>query len=521
MLPGRKYTPEDIARLLVRRLWLILPPMAIGLAAGTFMFRHLPKLYRSETLISVEPQRVPDSYVKATVTTDVQERLPSISEQIQTRSRLERTILDFDLYHDARVNGIMEDIVQRMRQDINVKIEGKESFRVSYVSRDPKVAQKVTERLASLYIEENLRDRANLADDTNQFLGSQLEDAKRRLLEHEKKLEEYRRRYAGQLPSQLQGSLQAIQNTQMQLQSINESTNRVRERRLLVEREFANAQAIPAPAVTATADGSPAQELTAAQQLEAAKARLEVFKQRYTEDHPDMRALKRAIKDLEAKADEEARKPPAAQAQRPLTQAEAARQKRIGDLQAELDVIDHQLTTNLAEENRLKKVMADYQADVAAVPTRESELVELTRDYGTLQATYASLLAKQEDSKLAANLERRQIGERFKVLDPASLPERPFNQSKRLAPLVGGVAGGLLLGLLIAGVLEYADSSFRTEEELLRVLDLPALALIPEVASPRELKERRRRVLMGRLAAVAVFLAGSATALMLFWRGQP
>ena len=520
MLPGRKYTPNDIARILFRRSWLILPPVAIGLALGMFVFRQMPKLYRSETLIMVVPQRVPDAYVKTTVTARVEDRLPSISEQIQTRSRLEQIITDFDLYKEARSNGIMEDIVGRMRRDIDIGIEGKESFRVSYVNGDPKTAQKVTARLASLYIEENLRDRANLADDTNQFLASQLEDAKRRLLEHEKKLEEYRRRYAGQMPSQLQGTIQAIQNSQMQLQALNESTNRIRERRLLVERQLADAETVPV-AVAPTAPGSPEASLpmTAAQQLDLAKGRLELFKQRYKDDHPDVRALQRAIAELEVKAADEAKRPAEQRPARAVSPVEAARLKRIADLKAELEVMDHQLTTNQTEESRLKKAMALYQADADAVPTRESELVELTRDYGTLQASYASLLEKQENSKLAANLERRQIGEQFKVLDPASLPERPFNQNKRLGVLAGGIIGGLAFGVLIVGFLEFRDSSFRTEDEVRKVLGLHVLALIPQVTSDRDRVERRRRGLAVRLAAILVFLLGTGAAFV-FWRGQ-
>ena len=516
MLPGRKYTPNDIARLLFRRAWLILPPAALGLAAGMFVFRHLPQQYRSETLIMVVPQRVPDDYVKSTVTSKIEDRLSSISDQIMSRSRLERIVNDFDLYRGERTNGIMQDVVDRMRREINVKLEGKESFRVTYVSGDPKTAQKVTERLASLYIEENLRDRANLADDTNQFLASQLEDAKRRLIEHEKKLKEYRERYAGQLPTQLQGSLQAIQNAQMQLQSINESSNRSRERRLLIERQLADAQALPAAVAPVSSSTENPPVMTAAQQLEAAQARLELFKQRYTEDHPDMKALRRAIAELQTKADEEAKRPASAT---PLTTAELARRKRISDLQAELDVIDHQLANNGNEEARLKKVIATYQADVDAVPARESELVELTRDYSTLQATYAGLLEKQENSKLAANLERRQIGETFKVLDPASLPERPYNQSKRLGALAGGAAGGLVFGLLLVGFLEYRDSSFRTEQELHKVLALPVLALIPQVTSDAERRHERRRMLLARVTALVIFLIGSG-ATVVFWRAR-
>ncbi|MGB2712536.1 MAG: hypothetical protein WBC51_00030 [Vicinamibacterales bacterium] len=517
MLPGKKYTPEEIVRILLRRKWLIVLPLVVGSVAGVVVFRKMPKLYRSETLIMVVPQRVPDAYVKSTITATVQDRLTSISDQILSRSRLERIILDFDLYKEMRANGIMEDVVQRMRGDIKPSVDGKEatSFRVSYVSREPKTAQKVTERLASLYIEENLRDRENLAESTNQFLESQLEDAKRRLIEHEKKLEEYRRAHTGQLPSQLQSNLQAIQNAQLQLQAVSESINRARERRLLLERQLVDAQTLPIaviqPGVTpASPDGVAP---TAAQQLENAEARLEQYRLRYTPDHPDVKSLQRTIAELQVKADAEAKKPPTASADKPLSAAEAARQKRVRDLQADIDVIDHQVSSGLAEEVRLKNVIASYQAKVDVVPSRESDLVELMRDYATLQETYSSLLKKREDSKLAANLERRQIGEQFKVLDPASLPERPYNQNKRLMALAGGAIGGLALGLAFVGFLETRDSSFKSEEDVLRVLTLPVLALVPVMISEsdrRQNQRRRKRKLVMACTATLVLIVSAA-----------
>jgi uncharacterized protein involved in exopolysaccharide biosynthesis len=367
------------------------------------------------------------------------------------------------------------------------------------------MAQKVTDRLATLFIDENLLDRKSLADNTNQFLESQLQAAKVRLIEQEKKLEEYRRQYSGQLPSQLTGNLQSVQAAQMQLQSLAESMNRARERRLLVERQVADAQSLPADMVAPVPPSSSpeaAAALPLPQRLDAAKARLDLYRQRYTADHPDVLALERMVADLEAELAQEAKKQPVTPGNdASVPRAELGRQKRVGDLQAELEVIDRQLASAQADEARLKKTIAEYQAKIEVVPTRESELVELTRDYATLQETYSSLLQKREDSKLAANLEGRQIGEQFKVLDAASLPERPSNRRQRLAVIFGGPLGGLALGLLVIGLLEYRDGSFRTEDDVVRVLELQVLALIPVMVEDEERAERqnkpptRRRVL--------------------------
>jgi polysaccharide chain length determinant protein (PEP-CTERM system associated) len=414
---------------------------------------------------------------------------------------------------------VMEDVVNKMRGDIDgPTLVGKESFRLSYVSRDPKIAQKVTERLASLYIEENIRDRANQAEGTNQFLESQLADAKRRLLEGEKKLADYQRQYAGQLPTELPTNLQAITNAQMQLQTVSELSNRARERRLLVERQLADAQTFPATAIAPDLPAS-AGPPTTAQQLQAARARLEAYKLQYTPDHPDVRALERTIRDLEARADEEAKHPPQPGANVPLSPAEVARQRRIRELNADMEMIDRQIAANQLEESNLKKRMSEYQAKVDAVPTRQAELVELTRDYATLQATYNSLLGKQEESKLAANLERRQVGEQFRILDAASLPEKPYNYKLRLGVGIGGALFGVILGLALLALVEYRDSSFKSEEEIVRILNLPVLALVPVLIQEQERKMlRRKNVFSFALAAVLVVL--SSVAAVALWRVQ-
>ena len=513
MLPGKKLTPDEILRILARRWWLIPPPLVLGLAAGMYLSSQVPLKYRSETLIMVVPQRIPDKYVTAVVTTNVEDRLPAIREQIMSRSRLERIITEFDLYPAQRANGIMEDVVEKMRQDISIDPEGRESFRVSYVSRDARTAQRVTERLGSQTIQAHLAERTTLSVTANQFIESELQSAKARLLEQEKKLEEYRRRYSGQLPSQLQSNLQAIQNAQTQLQSLSQTVNNARTRRLDIERQIGEVQI--APVAVAAPAGNPAAGQTAAMQLETARANLELFRQRYTADHPDVRALERQMKDLQAKVDEEAKRPGDVAA-KPLTPADAVRQQRLRDLQGQLEAVDRQINASLAEEARLKGTIADYQTRIDQLPSRESEMVELTRDYSTLQETYQTLLKKREDSQLAANLERRQVGEQFKIIDPASMPERPFNESERTSALLGATFGGLALALAVIGFLEYRDSSFTREEDVVRLLALPVLALVPLVMSePDRLRHRRkRRWAFGATAALA--LVGSAA--VVIWR---
>ena len=370
---------------------------------------------------------------------------------------------------------------------------------------------KVAERLASKFIEENLKDREVLAEGTDQFLEAQLDDARRRLIDHEKKLEAYRQKYAGELPSQLTSNLQVIQNTQMQLQALAESLSRDRDRRVIVERSITEIQVAPSP--TASTRTNPEEPLAVSggrtsDQLEAARKTLAAFESTLKAAHPDVAAMRRLVRELETKVAAEAAQPASAI---PLTPDQLARQNRARDLRIELEGIDREIQRKQAEEQRLRGMAAEYQRRAESAPARESDLVELMRDYDTLQKIYSSMLAKKEDSKISANLERRQIGEQFKILDPARLPEKPVSPQRVRIDLFGALAG-LGVGLGLAGLLEYRDRSFRSEKDVIVCLGLPVLGLVPRVMTTTERRIAARRRLAAAMAVAATGVAGIAVA---------
>jgi polysaccharide chain length determinant protein (PEP-CTERM system associated) len=515
VIPGKQYTPEDIARIAWRRKWWAVLPTLLVAASVAAWVRTLPNLYHAESLILVVPQRVPESYVRSTVTTNIQDRLQSITQEILSRTRLERIIQDFNLYPEARRTAIMEDIVERMRGQIEVQVVKGDAFRVGFTSNDAKTAMQVTERLASLFIEENLRDREVLAEGTNQFLEAQLEDARRRLVENEKRLEEYNLQHASELPSQLQANMQGQHNIEMQLQALLDSINRDRDREATLERQLADASALDAvtppsnPALNS--DGVPI-GATAAEQLRAAQESLRALQLRLTPEHPDMVRMRRIVDELQKKADAEAIAHPVSGGAAPLTPAEVARQNRMKDMQAESQKLEKQVAQKLEDEKRLRALLGDYQQRIEAAPKRQSELTELTRDYETFQASYKNLLAKKEDSNVSANLERRQIGEQFKILDPARLPERPSSPNRtRLNSL--GVVGGMCLGVALAGLIEYLDKRLKSEADVKAVFNLAVLATIPVLegaAKPRRLKFA--------VISITAVLAATLGAAMVAWK---
>jgi polysaccharide chain length determinant protein (PEP-CTERM system associated) len=526
MLPGKKYTVDDALAILRRRIWLLTIPPLIGLFAALVVSASLPNLYQSETLIAIVPQRVPDTYVRSTVTLKTEERLDAISTQVTSRTLIEQMIHEFELYAAERQQLPMEDVVELMRTNIQVQPEaprrgprGPEplhAFRVRFIYSDPQVAARVTQRLGSLFVDQNARDRGALAEATNNFLESQLAQARQRLEETERRLEAFRERHGNELPTQLQSNMTAIHSTQLQIQAIVESTARDRDRKLMLERLLNDAlteppivaPAPPQPAqqqadpASAAAGGSPEQQLAAAR---ATLARLEL---RLKPEHPDIVRTKRAIAELEQKVQEAASSatptPPPVVA---ITPQELQRREQLRQQRAEIESLDRQIRFKEAEEARLRGVMGEYQRRIEAVPGVESEWTALTRDYDTQQAAYKELLGKSEQSRVAVDLERRQIGEQFRILDPAGVPIRPISPVRIQINAIGfGI--GLLLGLGIAALLELKDASFRSEADVVNVLGLPVLALVPYVETAAERTRRIRR--MALVAGSGVATLGAA-----------
>jgi protein tyrosine kinase modulator len=492
MLPGKKYRPEDVLRILKRRVWLVLVPFAMVSAGTAVVARKLPDRYRSDAVILVKPQQVPQDLVRSTVTAPLASRLPAIQQQVLSRTSLEQIITDNNLYPEERQTGIMQDVVDDMQRDISVQVARGDAIRVSFTAATPQTARDVTQKLVSLFIDQSEHDRATLANDTSQFLKSQVDNAESKLQETEQKLEAFRQKYQGELPTELDSNLQALQSTQLQIQALVDSLNRDRDQQLLAQRQLADlqddtaAQDPSAAAVAPTIDPNDpaAGGGTTAQQLAAAKGALAALQLRYTADHPDVVRMKRIVADLQKKLDTEALTHPVG-ATPPPTPAEAARQRRIDGLQAQLAELQKRIADEQAKEKQLRDTAADLQQRIDKIPVRQSEMTDLMRDYSTQQNNYTSLLQRQQEAAIAANLESLQMGERFSPLDPAQLPQKPVSPNRPEINLFG-MAGGLGVGLALVVLFEYRDTSFRTDEDVANTLSLPVLAVVPLMQSPRD-----------------------------------
>jgi polysaccharide chain length determinant protein (PEP-CTERM system associated) len=535
MLPGRKYSLVDWARMAWRYRWMIVVPLVAGAFISLIVSSRLPNRYRSETLIQIVPQQVPNSYVQSTVTMRTQDRLNALRQQVLSRTELERLIVAFDLYPSERARLPMQDVVEMMRASTSVdpvtsptqRAENADAFYIRFAYFRADVAARVTERLGSLFIDQNARDRGALAEATDDFLQTQLAEARRRLEEREQKLEEFRQRNAGRLPSQLPFNMQAVQNAQLQLQAQSDALARDRDRKLMLERLYndAESEAAISASTSATAVSSPGVMpigATSADKLAAARSHRANLELTRKAEHPDVQRARRVVTDLEkqVKAEAASEKPGASS---PSTAVSAdpirtARRERLAQMRAEIESLDRQIAFKEGEEKRLQRVILDYQQRVEAIPGTESEWAALSRDYETQQAAYKDLLAKSEQARVASNLERRQVGEQFRILDPARVPVTPVGPNRRLITGIG-TAAGLALGLLLAALFELRDSTFRTELDVLEVLSLPVVAIVPYVPSDAErASARRRRLILSTAGIFLITVAGYVFWSMKLWR---
>jgi polysaccharide chain length determinant protein (PEP-CTERM system associated) len=518
VLPGKKYRPEDYLFTAWRRKWLLVVPVVVVSAATFAYVSTLPDRYRAQARVLVVPQQVPETYVRSTITTPLQDRLQAMSQQILSRTRLEQIIREFNLYPEERRTRIFEDVVEQMRsRDIHIDVprgrtrrEGPSYFTIGFDAANPRTAVQVTDRLVALFIQENVQDRALLAQQTSTFLESQLEEAGRKLAEQERQLEEFRSANAGTLPSQVNSNLSVMQSAQTQLRGVIESINRDRDRELTLERMMedmtAAAASRPAPSAGAGTD----RPQSTAEQLASARAGLQALQLRLKPEHPDVQRAIRIVAELQQKVEAEAANAPLAPGTTPaLPGLTVAQQQQLIQMRAEHESLQRRIATATVEQQRLDKQLAEYRARVELVPQRESQIAVLTRDYETLQENYRKLLSRTQDAKAAADLERRQIGQNFRIIDSARLPERPTSPDRlRLNGM--GLGAGLALGVLLIAFFEYRDSSFRSRDDIITVLALPVLAVVPRMITTGERRRYGRRRLYAVAATCALALVAVA-----------
>jgi polysaccharide chain length determinant protein (PEP-CTERM system associated) len=506
-----------------RRYLHFLIPMFVGWLVVWGSSWVLPERYKSGTLILVEQPIMPKDYVTPNVNDDLQERLQSITEQILSRTRLQHIIETVKLYSGEPSQVNTDDLVERMRGDIKIELirnndQRISAFNVYYSAGNPKVAQQVTSELTSLFINENLEVRQQQSEGTTKFLEGQLENARQALAEQEQKIREYKSQHIGELPTQLASNLQILGGLQSQLQSEQDGLNTAKQQHVYLETLIGQYRSLQGP--VKGVEGAPLSLAAIDQELDKLKAKLADLSSRYTERHPDVRNLKDQIAKNEKmreqlvaatkKADNSQTDDAAAVTVG--TPVDPTHASPIGQLQSQLHA--NQIEINNREQTvaTLQNRINEYQTRLNQEPVREQQLTDLTRGYQQSKEIYDELLKKKNESAMATRMELLQQGERFRVLDPPSLPVKPdFPNRLKFCGL--GLAAGLALGVVVVGALEMIDDRVYDEKEIKDLLPVPVISEIPVIVNTLDERRNHRRMWLGRATAAAVLvsmLAGSA-----------
>ena len=477
--------PEYIIEVVLKRRWFVIIPFCLSLFAGIYFAVTLPKIYQSETLILVEAQRVPTNYVQSVVSTGIDARISTISQQIMSRTNMEKIIKDFKLFSDEKYEKMyLEDKVKSLRKRIAVKItkdrrRSADAFSISFKGEQPERVMRVVNALAAYFINENLKVREAQAIGTSDFLEDELETMRKRLEKTEESLKIYRKQHMGELPEQLETNLRILDRLQEQLGERQASLRLAKTRRDDIENRIQDAFRTKG---TNGEDIIDLGKMGKPQELELLKIELADLLTRYTEKHPDVIRLKKSIAEKTEKI---------------LNQTDQT-QKDDNSSRLNLALVDPSVIRakdelvgeikNLAEEiNDIKKEIDFYQKRVENTPRREQELMSLRRDYSDMQESYSSLLSRKLESEIAVNMERKQKGEQFRIIDSARLSEKPIEPDMRklfiLFVFIGlGIGGGIVF------IFEYFDNSLKNPDQVESVLGLDVLGTVPPLLN---LKQKR------------------------------
>jgi len=533
------------------RLMLIVFLCGAALTIGVALL--WPPTYRATATILIEQQEIPQDLVRSTIASYADQRVQVISQRVMTSQNLMKIVERYDLYPWQRRTRPRETVIERMRDDIQMKLisanvmdprsgrpmQATIAFTLSYESGSPDLALKVASELTSLYLGENLTIRSEAAQQTTSFLSAEAERLRQDISAIAAKISAFKEKHVNSLPDLTQVNFQLSDRTEMDLREARTRMGSLDEQKVLLEAQLAQmtptsqmysetGQKIYSPAdrlkmlkaehadlnakygpdhpdvkktereitglqAEVSADGS-ANDLL--RQLEDARSKLAELKQRYSAEHPDVLRLKRQVESLEAQVDQ-------------LPASERVRQARANpdnpayiQLKAQLDAVLAERTALVQRQGQLQQRLDDYQRRLAQAPDVEREYRALMRDYDNAQLKYQEVRTKQREAESGQDLETQRKGERFTLIDPPAPPEAPVSPNRPVV-LVLGLLASAGLALVTMGLRDGFDTSVRGASDLGRLVEVAPLAAIPIISSDAERQQRARARLRRWIGATA------------------
>jgi len=550
---------QDYLAVLRRRRTLTLLTGGVLLILSLAAAFLWPPTYKSLATILIEEQEIPSELVHSTITSYADQRIETIKQQVMSRTTLWKVVEQYNLYPDLRRTNPAEEVVRRFIKDIEVEVISADvvdkrtqhptkatiAFTVAYQSASPDSAQKVANELTSLFLGQNLKSRERQAQEATSFLQQEAENLSKHIGEVDEKIAEFKRRASGALPELMPLNLQLMSQSDRELMDIDQQIRSLEERKNYLEGELATIKpntpimsvtgerildsaerlrALRAEYAGASANRSPEhpdilklqQEIVAleketgqrlgieevSKQLINTRATLATALKRLGSEHPDVVQARRTVQTLEQEVRQHGSAPLPKPVLRPENPAYINLQAQLNSAISSLDALR---TTRMAVKRRLQ----DYATRLERTPEMEPDYLFLTRDRDTSGQKYQDIRSRLLEAKVSEGLEVQRKGERFSLIDPPSLPEKPDKPNRLAIVLLGfilAVGGGIGTG----AVAESLDHSIRTPEQLAKLTQVFPLAVIPFMPNEQDLSRaiRRRQLLRGAgVGALVTILA--------------
>ncbi|WP_455378977.1 GumC family protein [Petrachloros mirabilis] len=507
-----------------------------------------PPTYKSMATILIEEQEIPTDLVRSTITSYADQRIETIKQQVMSRTTLWKLVEQYDLYPDQRKSSPAEEVVKQFVKDIDVEVISADvvdkrtqhptkatiAFTVAYQSKSPEMAQKVANELTSLFLGENLKSRERQAQETTSFLQQEAENLAGHISEVDEKIAEFKQRAKGALPELLALNQQLMNQADRELVDIDQQIRGFEERKNYLEGELAmikpntpiisvtgerildageRLRALRAEYAGAAANLTPdhpdivkmKQEIEALERetghrpeieetlksLVDARANLTTLVKRFGKDHPDVVKSRRRVEALEQEAQRLSAQSYTAPAQRPENPAYIT-------IQAQLNSVTSSLEAIRKTRADVKQRLRDYATRLERTPELEPDYLVLTRDRDTSAQKYQDIRSRLLEAKVSEGLEVQRKGERFSLIDPPSLPEKPYKPN-RLAILLLGCILAIGAGIGSGAAAEVLDRSIRSADQLAQWPGLSPLAVIPFTPNEEDFARAvaRRRMFKG------------------------
>jgi len=479
-----------------QRKELIIAAFVVVFSLCAYLVVSLPNVYQSSALIMVIPQRLPSSYIRSTVTLRIERRIQTIARQILSRTTLEKVIKDLKLFPVNETGTTMDEHVQNVRKKIKIGALERDTFKISFNAGSPDNAMQVTARLVSLFIEESLRLREEQTTGTTRFFNSEADRLRGELEVQEVQINQFRARYRQELPDQLNGNLRMLgqlrlelENGMLRLSSLQETKASLADSELLTTE-------LPMVEGLGRVQNPPVRG-----RIEGHKKELETLLRRYSEKHPDVIRLKREIEALHAETPVQESKGTVPN----LTRLTGVSPRNLFD--AQIYELKLEMESLQATNNQLRAQISSLQSRIDHTPLRAIELSKIRRNYDVTQRKFQNILAKSLESEISENMEKKQKGEQFQIVDPPSFPTKPLAPNRPRILLMGLIAA-LGAGFGLAFGLEYLNTSFKSGDELHGYVSIPLLATISTITTRASVLEKRRQRVLLALASVAGLAVG-------------